>query len=230
MSTLNFIRVDGTQSTTFQLEAAASGVKLKNLSGNLGVRNAADSADATTTASEFLASGDTGLVINSDATSTGSDWKFTLSRPTTGMTADTPWVVPATNGTSGFVLSTDGAGNLSWVASASGSTDTTNTTSLAFGSSGTVTMFTLPANAVILAITCVVDTAFDSTPTASVGITGNLSKYMGSGDMNLNVAAGWTVNPNLPADSSSEALIITYSAAASTVGAARFLVTYAIPT
>ena len=229
MSVLNFIKVDGTQTSKFQLAATAAGVVLKNVSGNLVARNAADSADATVTGSEFLASGNTGLVINSDSAGTGADWKFTLSRPATGMTADTNWVVPINAGTAGFVLSTDGAGNLSWVASASGATDTTDTTSLAFGDGATVSCFTLPVNAVVLSITCVVDTAFDGTPTASVGITANNSKYMGSGDLSLTEAAGWSVNPNILPVGTTEAINIYYSAGGSTVGAARFLISYSIP-
>lgn len=229
MSVLTFIKSDGTQTSKFQLAAAAGGVVLKNNSGNLSARNAADSADVTVTGSEFLASGNTGLVINSDSAGSGADWKFTLSRPTTGMTADTNWVVPINAGTAGFVLSTDGAGNLSWIASASGATDTTDVTSLAFGSSSTVSCFTLPANAVMMTLTCVVDTAFDGTPSASVGTSANNSKYMGSGDLLLTQAAGWTVYPNIAPVGSTEGINIYYSAGGATTGSARFLITYSIP-
>ncbi len=229
MAVLNFLKLDGTQNSAFQLDAVTGGVKIKDVAGNLAVRNAGDTADATVTGSEFLASGDTGLVINSNATATGADWSFTLSRPATGMTSNLSWTLPSTAGTSGFVLSTDGAGNLSWVASSSGATDTTVQIPLAFGSAATVSVMTLPANAVIESLEMVVDTAFDGTPTASVGTTTNNSKYMGSGDMNLNVAAGWSVNPNVAADTASEALNIYYTAGGATVGAARLLLTYSIP-
>ena len=229
MSVLTFIKSDGTQTSKFQLAAAAGGVVLKNNSGNLSARNAADNADATVTGSQFLASGNSGLVINSDSAGSGADWKFTLSRPTSGMTADTAWVVPIDDGTNGFVLSTDGAGNLSWIASASGATDITDVTSLAFGDGASVSCFTLPANAIIMTITCVVDTAFDGTPSASVGIGANNSKYMGSGDLLLTQAAGWSVDPNIAPVGSTEAISIYYSAGSATVGSARFLITYSIP-
>jgi hypothetical protein len=229
MSVLNYIKVDGTQTSKFQLAATGTGVVLKNDTGNLAVRNAADNADATATASEFLASGNTGLVINSDAAGSGADWSLSLARPTSGMTAAWTLTLPTSAGSPNQVLATDGSGNTSWVDSSSGATDITDTTALAYGSSSTVSMFTLPANAVILSISCIVDTAFDGTPSASVGISGNASKYMGSGDLNLNVAAGWTVYPNIAPDASTEALQITYSAGSATTGAARFLVNYSIP-
>lgn len=228
MSVLNFLKLDGTQAGKFQLNATGTGVVLKNNAGNLEARNAADNADATITGSEFLASGDIGLVINSDAAGAAGDWSISVARPNTGMTANWTLTLPTTAGSPNQVLQTDGSGNTTWVDTASGATDITDTTNLAFGSSATTTMFTLPANAVILSVICVVDTAFDGTPSASVGIVGNTSKYMGSGDLNLNTAAGWAVNPNIAPDASSESLIITYSAGGATTGAARFLVNYSV--
>ena len=232
MSVKNFIKVDGTQTNAFQLEAAANGVVLVNSSGALEVKNYLG-VDTTVTGSQFLASGNTGLVINSDAAGSGADWKISLARPASGMTADWTMTLPVSAGTPGFVLQTDGSGNTSWVASTAGATDITVSTALAFGSTGTVSMFTLPANAVISQISCIVDTAFDGTgptPSMSVGITGNLSKYMGSGDVNLMEAAGWQVWPNIPPDASTEALEITFTAGGgATTGAARVLVYYSIP-
>ena len=214
MSVLNFLKLDGTQSTKFQVGAAAGGVQLKNDSGNLDIRNGTDSAWATANVGEILLHGTTynvGLLPSSSATAT---YNLTM---------------PVSAGSAGQVLQTDGTGVLSWVNSVSGATDVTLSVPLAFGSAGTVSIGTLPANAVILTVQFVVDTAWDSTPSMSVGIVGNLSKYMGSGDVNLNVAAGWEVSPNLPADTSSEALEITYAAASSTVGSGRLLVSYCVP-
>jgi hypothetical protein len=228
MSVLNYDKLNGTTTSKFQLEAAAAGVQLKNLSGNLTIRNAADAADATVTAAEFLASGDTGLVINSNSAGSGADWKISVARPTTGMTADWTLTLPASAGSPNQVLQTNGSGATVWVDTASGATDITDTTSFAFGSAATVSMFTLPANAIILSIAVIVDTAFDGTPTASIGISGNASKYMGSGDMSLAIAAGWNVWPNLPAVGTSEALEIAFSAGGATVGAARVVCNYSV--
>jgi hypothetical protein len=228
MSVLNFNKTNGTTTSKFQLDAAAAGVQLKNLAGNLNVRDALDAADATVTAAEFLASGDTGLVINSNSAGTGADWKVSLARPTTGMTADWTLTLPPNAGSPNQVLLTNGSGVTTWVDAASGATDITDTTSFAFGSAATVAMFTLPANAIILSMAVIVDTAFDGTPTASVGIAGNASKYMGAGDMNLAIAAGWNVWPNLPSVGTSEALEIAFSSGSATVGAARVVVNYSI--
>src|ERR1035437_8530196 len=148
MSVKNFIKVDGTQASTFQIDAAAAGVKLASVAGALEVKDNAG-ADTTVTASEMLASSNIGLVINSDAASTGADWTFTLSRPAAGMAADTQIVVPPDNGTAGFVLSTDGTGITTWVPSVSGATDVTFSTTLNWNSPSIVPMFLLPANAVI---------------------------------------------------------------------------------
>jgi hypothetical protein len=217
----------GTQAGQFIL--GLTGVRLKNLTGNLVVRNNADTADADVTANEFKASGNTGLVINSDSAGTGADWKISVARPATGMTADWTLTLPATAGSPTQVLQTDGAGNTVWVDSASGATDITDTTSFAFGSGATVAMFTLPANAVILTTSVIVDTAFDGTPTLSVGISGNASKYVGSGDSLLSLADRFDVLNQNAAVGTSEALQISYSAGGSTVGAGRVLVSYSIP-
>lgn len=229
MSVLNFDRLDGTVTSKFQLAAAAGGVVLKDVTGNLVIRTTGDAAFASATASAFNATADAGLVLNSDAAGSGADWKLTVARPATGMTADWTLTLPVGAGSPGQVLATDGSGNTTWVSTTSGATDTTDSTSFAFGSSSTVSMFTLPANSVILSVTVVVDTAFNGTPSASIGISGAASKYMGAGDMNLTIAAGWTVQPNLLPDASTEALEISYSAGGATVGAARVIVNYSIP-
>ena len=75
-TTLNFFRIGKT------------GPRLKDDSGNLAVRDSGDTADVEVTASQFNASSDVGLVINSDAAGTGDDWKFTIERAPTGMTGD----------------------------------------------------------------------------------------------------------------------------------------------
>ena len=201
-ATLTFLKLDGTSSSKLQLNAAAAGVVLKNVSGNLEARNAADSADATITGSEFLASGMTGA--------------WTLTLPTSG-------------GTVGQVLSTDGAGTTSWIDAASGATDTTIQTDLNFGDGSTVASFTLPIGGIILSVDLVVDTSFDGTPSVSIGIAADHSLFLGSGDANLSIAAGWNTQPNIPGAGSAEPVIIYYSAGGATVGSARALITYATP-
>lgn len=219
----------GTTKAFFKIGGTA-GVRLKDSAGDLLVRNTGDTADAAVTASKVNVSGDV-VDINSDAAGTGADWKYTIQRPAAGMAAAVVLTLPVDDGTAGQVLKTDGAGVLSWTSAGDTAlADKLDTTSLAFGSVSPVTMFSTGAADIVDYIDVIIDTAFDGTPTASVGITGATSKYLSTTDIDLKAAAGtvFTVHPGLAAQGA-EALIITYSAGAATVGAARFIVHYATP-
>jgi hypothetical protein len=220
----------GTSLIKFQI--AIGGVNLKNSTGNLLVRNAADTLDSNITANQLNNSGDS-LIINSDAVSSGADWTVTLARAAAGMSANTRFQFPPNNGTASFVLQTDGAGNTTWVAN-SGATNqvAVDTTSVAFGTVSPLTLFTLPANAIIKYIDVIIDTAFNGAPTISVGVTGTTSKYLSSNQVDLldvAVSKAYRVHPNVIANASSENLIATYAAGGATVGAARIQVNYVIP-
>jgi hypothetical protein len=226
---MRFIDLRGILGTILQL--GINGLQLKSASGKIRARNAADDADAPLVGSVIAASGDS-LVLNEDAAGSGADWLMTISRPATGMSQALTFVMPANYGTADFVLKTDGAGNLSWAASASAANlEATDTTDLEFDSTGTVAMFQLPANAIVLALKVVVDDPFDGTPSMSVGVTGELSRYLGSSQVDLKAAAGtvFEVNPALSAEVTAQDLIATYAAGSATEGAARILVSYAIP-
>lgn len=219
----------GTTRAYFKI-GGTTGVRLKNNSGNLDVRNTGDSADAAVTASKVNVSGDV-IDINSDAAGSGADWKYTVQRPASGMTAAVTLTLPPNDGTSGQVLQTDGNGVLTWVsAGATSLALKMDTTSLAFGSTSPVAMFTTGAADIIDHIDVIIDTAFNGTPSASVGITGTASKYMAATDLDLTAAAGtvFTVHPGLDA-AGAESLIITYSAGGASQGAARFIVFYGTP-
>ena len=221
----------GTVKTTFQI--GIGGVKLKNNAVTLEVMAVNGTTPAPITASLVNITGES-FVLNSDAAEATADWKITFQRPAAGMTASVTYTFPVDNGSPGQVLQTDGDGVLSW-ASAS-STDAcvkVDSTSLAFGASSPVAMFTLPANAVVHKVQVVIDTAFDGTaPTMSVGVAGTTSKYMGTGDVNLKGTAEdvYEVTPGKIAVGTTEALILTYAADGSSAGAARVLVFYSIPT
>lgn len=213
------------------LRIGFTGPRLKNVSGNLAIRNPGDSADAEGTMSKLNVSGNV-LDINSDAAGSGADWKMTLQRPSSGMTAAVILTLPPTDGSPGQALVTDGSGVLTFEDAAStASSDKADTTTLAFDSTSPVAMFTLPASAVIEKIQVIIDTAFDGTPSASVGISGTVSKYAASTDIDLTQVAGTVIelHPGVAAPGGTEALIITYSAGSATAGSARFLVFYAIP-
>lgn len=215
--------------TLSSLRIGFAGPRLKDDSGTLAVRNAADSADAAVTASTLNLSGD-GLVINSDAAGSGSDWTVTLQRDAANMTGNLTFTLPPSDGTAGQVLQTDGNGAMTWVDA--GNTNLAlklNTTTVAFGDTSPIAAMTLPAGNIVSQIDVVVDTAFDGAPTLSVGIAGTASKYLSATSVDLGMAARYSVHPTLAAPGSSEPIIITYAAGGAAQGSARVLIHYAEP-
>lgn len=211
----SWLKIIGTQTGKFIL--GLTGVQIKNNAGELDVRNNSDTAFAPLKASTVTVFNDTathGNTLQTDPT----------------QAVDVTYTLPLTAGTASQVMSTDGTGILSWVSAGSNAQClSVDTTSIAFGSSSTVAAFTLPANAVIDSVITIVDTAFDGTANLSVGTSGAASKYFASTDALLSVGDRYQVPNQIAADVASEALIISYSAGGATVGAARVLVSYSIP-
>lgn len=204
------------------------GVRLKNSSGNLQVRNSADSADAELTTAKINVTG-ADAVLDSDGNA------LTLSR-NAAQSGGLQVILPAAKATDGQVLAQKagtGAGIIEFEfvdAGATASSGKIDTTSIAFGSSSPVAMFTTGAGDIIEKIQVVIDTPFDGTPSMSVGIAGTVSKYLAATDVDLTAASGmvFEVHPGLDAQGI-EDLIATYSAGGATVGSARILVTFATP-
>lgn len=223
----------GTSLSSFLIGIGSTGVRLKNTAGNMIVRNKADNADVNITAARLLASGDN-ILINSDAASTANDWTLQLSR-NAAQTAALEVQFPAAKGTDGYMIrqkAGTGAGVLEFeLAAPIAGAPTQDTTSLAFGTTSPLSLFTLPANAVIGIIEIIIDTPFNGTPSLSIGITGTLSKYMAATQVDLSEPATtrWEVSPNLPSSATAESLIATYAAGGATAGAARIVINYAVP-
>lgn len=205
----------GTTLTYFRL--GRTGPRLKDDSGTLAVRDAGDTAAAPLSTSRLDL---TGLSVTLD--SDGTPLTLTL---------------PAAKSTDGYVLAQK-AGTAADVlelelisAGSTASTVKADTTTLAFGSASPVSMFQLPVGGVIHAIEVIIDTAFDGTPTASVGISGNTSKYAATSRIDLTASATtvFQIHPGQPAPGSPEDLEIAYSAGGATAGSARFLVYYSVP-
>lgn len=216
----------GTTKSYFKI--GTTGVRLKNNAGDLVIRNTGDSADAAVTASKINVSGDA-LDINSDAAGSGADFKYTIQRPASGMSAPVVLTLPVDDGTPNQVLQTDGSGVLNWAsASSTASSDKVDTTSLAFGTASPVSMFSTGANDVITKIEVVVDSAFNGSPSISVGIVGTTSKYTSTSDVDLTTVGVYAIHPGLLA-AGVESLIATYSAGGASQGGARILVYYATP-
>lgn len=226
----------GTVKSSFLIGLGATQVRLKNLAGVLQIKNRADDAFIPLIASLLGVDGND-IELNSNSTSTGANWKYTLRRPPTGMSEARIIILPSGNPTVGQALVIDsynsGTGiiELGYATIAGGADKLiVDTTTVAFGSSSPVAMTTIQIGAVVEKVQVIVDTPFDGTPTMSIGITGTTSKYMGTGDMDLTVAGVYEVSPGVVAVSGSpENLIATYSAGGATVGSARVLLSHMIP-
>lgn len=223
----------GTVRSSFQL--GIGGARVKNNAGVVEARNPADSAYAAVAALLFQTFGDD-FELNAGAAGSGADWVFTFRRPSTGMTHNLIVVMPSGDPAVGQALTVASfAGDvitLEWTTVAGGTDKVVvDTTTVGFGASSPVAMFTKPADAVVLFEKVIIDTAFDGTPTLSIGITGSTSKYMPSTAIDLNAAANtvFDYEPGLPAEVGTEAMIATYSAGGASVGSARILTAYVIP-
>lgn len=212
-----------------------TGPSVGNSSGDVAARNAADAAYVPVRGLLFKSFGDD-FELNSGATGAGADWKMTFSRPSTGMTHALQVIFPSGDPSPGqalTVLSFVGdVITLQWSTVAGGADKTVvDTTTLAFGASSPLAMFTNPGTDVILLIEVIVDTAFNGTPSLSIGITGTTSKYMPSTAIDLTMAATtiFEWKPGLPAAGSPENLIATYSAGGASAGSARILVHHVLP-
>lgn len=226
---MKFSDLRGTLGSWFQL--GLGGPALKHDAGKVRARVADDSADAPLVGSLISASGDE-IELNEDAAGAGADWKYSIKRPATGMTGNVELVLPPEDGPAGYVFQTNGDGTTAWVSSATATNlEATDTTTLVFGSTATLSMFTLPANAVVKKVEVIIDTPFDGAPSASIGVAGTPSKFMPSTYVDLTAAAGtvFESSPAVPAEGSAQNLEAAYTAGGATVGSARLLVSFVIP-
>lgn len=210
----SWLKITGTQVGKFIL--GLTGVTLKNNAGNLDVRNNADSAYADVSLDS--------VILN------GSTFTNTI-QPSPSQTQNVILTLPVDDGSAGQVLSTDGTGVLTWVSAANTAPClTADTTSFAFGSGSTVSAFTLPANAVVDSTVIIVDSAFDGTPTLSVGYNGgSASYYAGSGDNLLTVADRYQIPCQEQASGTTQSVELYYSAGGATTGNGRVIIYYSIP-
>jgi hypothetical protein len=220
----------GTALSALQIGISSTALRLKNVAGVLRVRNKADSADAALVASKLSASGDD-IELNEDAAGSGADWLYTLRRPSTGMTGSVILTLPVDDGSPAQALLSDGSGNLYWATIAGGADKPVfDTTTVGFGASSPVAMFTKPANAVSLTCRIIVDTAFDGTPSMSIGIAGDTSKFVPSTAIDLTTAGIYEFDVSAVASvGTTEDVIATYSAGSASVGSARIIYAYVIP-
>lgn len=218
-----------------KLQLGLGGAQVKNNSGTVEARNASDNAYAQMRMLLAAITGDS-IVLNEQASESGDSWKFTLSRPGTGMTHDLEVVMPPGDPSVNQAMTVASfAGNvikMQWTTIAGGAEKlVVDTTTLAFGSTSPVAMYTAPANAVHTMFQVIIDTAFNGTPSLSIGVSGTPSKYLSSTQVDLTAAAGtiFEVCPGVAANGSTENVIATYAAVGASAGSARILAYYAVP-
>ncbi len=106
----------------------------------------------------------------------------------------------------------------------------TDDTALVFGSTGTLTLFTKPAGSKVPRIIVDVATAFNGTnPTMSIGVSGTLSKYAGTDDIDLTLVGMYIIYPDVGTVVGAENLIATYVSGSSSAGAATISIDYVVP-
>jgi hypothetical protein len=122
------------------------------------------------------------------------------------------------------------AGGGTWrkCVSASSSTLFTSVTSLVYNSASSIIALELPANATILNIQVVIDQTFTGTPEISIGISGNITKYSSTSDVNLLSIAETTfvINPGKLPIGFDETINIYYASNSAVTGAARIIISY----
>lgn len=211
MATPRFLSdLAGTLLTGFRIGAN----KLLSASGVITARNSADNANVALAASEVRV--------------LGASYKTTL-QPAASQAADLALKLPGADGATNQALATDGAGNLSFITVTTGANSVkAEDQVIPFGSTSPVTIVVLPAGATIQKVTVEVETAFNGTPSLSVGVVGTTSKYMGTTDMDLATAAIYEVNPMIE-EAGAVSPIVTYSAGGASVGSARVTVQWVLP-
>ncbi len=225
-----FSNLLGTTFAKFQL--GKGGPQIKANGGAIEARNATDSDFAAARAALVEVYGDD-IVLNAGASEAGADWKLTFSRASTGQTETMQVVWPGPSPATGQVLGVAsivaGVVTLQGVNSAGGDDVVkVDTTSLAFGDASPKAMFTMSAGALPLDIDVIIDTAFNGTPSLSIGVTGTTSKYMAATEVDLTAPAGTIYHVKLsnPPDGSPQSLIATYAAGGASAGAARIITRY----
>lgn len=204
----------GTLQSTFRIGTT----RLNNNSGVIQAENAAGTAKVPIAASVIAA--------------IAADNKRSGFKVAEGMSADVDYELPAADGSTNQVLTTNGSKVLTWSTVATGNNAVKEQTeSITFESVSPHAIFTPPANAVISKVLVNVTEAFNGTsPQLSVGVSGTPAKYMGTTENILGTIGVYEVEPRLTEDGSPEEIIITFSTGSgASAGACDVSVLYANP-
>lgn len=207
-------RLAGTLLQFFRIGGAA-GIRLKNASGVLNVRNALDTAWAALV-------GQTVKVQGSNETN-----GIVLSAPGS-MAANVTYTLPGADGSTGDFLKTDGAGTLDWAASTANA-DQTHEEQFTQATGTADVVPAPPDNATLLSVIVEVESAASSgAPTISIGTSADPDAYMLTSESDLTEAAVYRVNPMAELGASPAAIQMTVSADGQTFSG-RVYVSYSVP-
>ncbi len=145
----------------------------------------------------------------------GSGFKITLQPPT--LAGDVALTLPDGDGSPGEYLTTDGTGVLSWSPS-SGVANAEQLDETTFDeTSGTLAMFTPPADSKLLRGKIIVlTTSGAGSPTISIGISGNITKYAATSRSNLKEVSSYEFDIDYQEDGTPDAIIATIVASSQT--------------
>lgn len=139
--------------------------------------------------------------------------------------------LPVADGTSGQVLTSDGAEGLYFTSVATAeNTVKVYQSVVGHASVSPIAMFVPPANSTIRKIVLDVEEVFDgAAPQLSVGVTGDTARYMSVTANELDKIGIFEVMPLYEEDGTPEQIIVTLNADSSTTGSARVNVEYKLP-
>jgi hypothetical protein len=112
-----YLDLKGTTQTVFQL--GKGGPKFQDTGGDFHFHTP-NLVDYTDIFANVLHATGNELVLNANASNSGSNRKYTVKRPTTGMTQALTLHLPPNYGSAGQFLQSDGAGNTSWASAGGG--------------------------------------------------------------------------------------------------------------
>jgi hypothetical protein len=135
-------------------------------------------------------------------------------------------------GNVGDVLTTDGTGNLSWARAPVLSSLTNNRqVSMAYNSLAVVELVTLPVGSLVELVSIYVDSAYNGTPSISVGVTGSPEKYFQQSAIDLTVSDRWDASyRGMNVGVGGETVNIYYNnGGQATLGSLRVVIRYSVP-
>jgi len=199
--------------------------KNASINDQLDIRNSADTADGRLHAGIVKAPT---LEIED-----GTAYKTTLTMAS-GASTDLTFVLPNSDGNNTDVLTTDGSGNLFWASPAGATANKLSDFDFTFASAASLNLLNFPNNTWLDKVVVDVTEAWNGTNgdgTASVGLAGQVAKYVATADVNLYAIGTYQIDVN-QFEASAAQMILTHTidtAGDASAGVARVVVFSGVP-